>query len=453
MLTLRGHDPCATDLLDLHEAVPERYPFLIESVASHPRSACWDILFSDPEAALTGRDGCVSGPGADRPGDNFFDALDRWVASDTAAATHPGLPFEGGWFFLLGYEAARWVEPQLDLPASPHGLPDALAVRCRSAVLRHRVSGEIHLVSELGTAAIERMRRDLDRAGRNDEQRATESLQAARVSEDPAPRFEAGVSRIIELLRSGDAFQVNLSRAWDAEIGPDATPAALYRQLRGSNPAPFAGLALWQGEAVISSSPERLVQRDAQWVQTRPIAGTRRRGGTPDEDRQLREKLISNIKERAEHVMLIDLERNDLGRICVPGSIAVDELMTLETYAHVHHIVSNVRGRPQRHVGPGAVLKAVFPGGTITGCPKVRVMQIIAELEEVGRGPYTGSMGYISRDGRMDSNILIRSIAWQRGKLRLRAGAGIVVDSLPAAELQETRAKARGLLLGLGAAP
>jgi anthranilate synthase component 1 len=230
-------------------------------------------------------------------------------------------------------------------------------------------------------------------------------------------------------------------------------PGRRNARLRESNPAPFAGLLRWGESAIISSSPERLLQLGDGEAQTRPIAGTRARGGDDAADQLQRQHLIGNLKERAEHVMLIDLERNDLGRICEPGSVAVTELMTLETYAHVHHIVSNVRGRLRAGVGPGAALRAVFPGGTITGCPKVRAIEIIAELEKTGRGPYTGSMGYLSRDGRLDSNILIRSLVWAPGRVSLRCGAGIVVDSQPQAELDETRAKARGLLLALGIAP
>ena len=186
-------------------------------------------------------------------------------------------------------------------------------------------------------------------------------------------------------------------------------------------------------------------------VETRPIAGTRPRFPGDDDAERIRE-LVGHPKERAEHVMLIDLERNDLGRVCAPGSVRVDELMTVESYAHVHHIVSNVRGRLRDGVSPGEVIRAVFPGGTITGCPKVRCMQIIAELEGEGRGPYTGALGYLNRDGDMDLNILIRSAWLADGTLQLRAGAGLVVDSIADAELQETRAKARGLLRALGVA-
>jgi anthranilate synthase component 1 len=185
-------------------------------------------------------------------------------------------------------------------------------------------------------------------------------------------------------------------------------------------------------------------------VETRPIAGTRPRSDSPAADAVYSDELLAHPKERAEHIMLIDLERNDLGRICVPGSIEVNELMVLESYAHVHHIVSNVRGRLREDILPGEVIRAVFPGGTITGCPKVRCMEIIAELEQTARGAYTGSMGYINRDGSMDLNILIRSMVSRGNRLQLRAGAGIVADSVASAELEETRAKARGLLRALG---
>jgi len=245
-------------------------------------------------------------------------------------------------------------------------------------------------------------------------------------------------------------FQVNLSRAWEGSWPAGADTAALYAALRRTNPAPFAGLFRHEGIAVLSSSPERLVSVAGARVQTRPIAGTRPRLPGDDDAARMRE-LVGHPKERAEHIMLIDLERNDLGRVCEPGSIEISELMTTETYAHVHHIVSNVAGRLRADAGPGDVLRAVFPGGTITGCPKVRAMEIIAELEGVGRGPYTGAMGYLCRSGRLDMNILIRSVVCADEAVSFRAGAGIVADSDPHGELAETRAKARGLLLALGA--
>jgi anthranilate synthase component 1 len=216
------------------------------------------------------------------------------------------------------------------------------------------------------------------------------------------------------------------------------------------NPAPYSGIARWGDTAVISSSPERLVRVRGRTVETRPIAGTRPRGHSRVSDSNYCSELLAHPKERAEHVMLIDLERNDLGRICTPGSVVVDEFMVLESYAHVHHIVSNVTGELRADITPGQVLRAVFPGGTITGCPKVRCMEIIAELEQEPRGAYTGSMGYVNRDGSMDMNILIRSMTVSANEVQLRAGAGIVADSLAEAELEETRAKALGLLHALG---
>jgi anthranilate synthase component 1 len=216
--------------------------------------------------------------------------------------------------------------------------------------------------------------------------------------------------------------------------------------LRSANPSPFAALLRYGAVSILSSSPERLLALRGGRAATRPIAGTRPRGVNPAEDDALVSALLANEKERAEHVMLIDLERNDLGRVCEAGSVAVDEYMSVETYAHVHHIVSNVSGILRAEATPVDAIRALFPGGTITGCPKVRCMQIIAELEGSGRGAYTGSIGYLSRSGDCDLNILIRTIAVHDAELCFRTGAGIVADSIPEQELAETRAKALGLL-------
>ncbi|TAM33611.1 MAG: aminodeoxychorismate synthase, component I, partial [Nevskiaceae bacterium] len=277
------------------------------------------------------------------------------------------------------------------------------------------------------------------------------------VREEAPERHLSGVRKVLDYLRAGDTFQINLSRAWRAKLKPGITSCQIYRSLRSRNPAPFAGLARLGSSTVLSSSPERLISIEKvdgkRRAQTRPIAGTRPRSEQAGEDAALRRQLIGSLKERAEHVMLIDLERNDLGRVCEPGSIEVSELMTVESYTHVHHIVSNVRGWLRTEVGPGEAIAAVFPGGTITGCPKVRSMEIIAELEGEGRGAYTGAMGYLSRSGRLDLNILIRSLVVEDGEVSLRAGGGIVADSTPEAELAETRAKAKGLLRALGVDP
>ncbi|MET1162912.1 MAG: aminodeoxychorismate synthase component I, partial [Pseudoxanthomonas sp.] len=282
----------------------------------------------------------------------------------------------------------------------------------------------------------------------------SEWRQPSVVAEDDPRRFLDGVQRILQYLAAGDIFQVNLSRTWRAHFEQVLEPAALYARLRTANPAPFAGLFAAGDWAVASSSPERLVSIRGDVVETRPIAGTRPRFEGDDDAARIRE-LVGHPKERAEHVMLIDLERNDLGRVCEAGSVQVDELMTVESYAHVHHIVSNVRGHLRRDTTPGDVIRATFPGGTITGCPKVRCMQIIAELEGQARGAYTGAFGWLNRDGDLDLNILIRSAeifpSTHGGTdVVFRTGAGIVADSVPERELDETRAKARGLLKALG---
>jgi len=425
------------DLLAVHRLRPDQYPFLLQSAAAHPQAGRYDILFAFPEQILE----------ADHHGsEDFFTRLSEAAAAERAVAPG-GLPFCGGWFLLLGYEAARFVEPALVMPASPHRLPEALAVRCTAAAIVDRLAGVTHFISERDESQVHQLEQD----SRRNAASLQELPPLIELVEDEVGGFLDGVARILDYLRAGDVFQVNLSRRWQARYADPLDAAALYERLRRANPAPFAGLAHWRGVTVLSSSPERLIEIDKGIAQTRPIAGTHARRSGDNDDLLQREKLIGSLKERAEHVMLIDLERNDLGRVCMPGSVEVSELMSIESYAHVHHIVSNVRGRLRQDIGPGEALRAVFPGGTITGAPKVRAMQIIAELEGIGRGPYTGAMGYLSRCGRLDTNILIRTLVCEGVEVSFRAGAGIVADSKPLQELAETRAKARGLLLALGA--
>ena len=270
-----------------------------------------------------------------------------------------------------------------------------------------------------------------------------------KASEEDPEHFLEAVRRAKDYVAAGDIYQANLSRRWRAELPSGPTPASIYRRLCAANPAPFAGIARWDNTTIISSSPERLLAVRGNEASTRPIAGTRPRSGDSAADSALSDELFGNAKERAEHIMLIDLERNDLGRICEPGTVVVDEFMVLESYAHVHHIVSNVRGTLRQGVTPGNAVRAVFPGGTITGCPKVRCMEIIGELEQSARGAYTGSFGYLNRDGSLDLNILIRTMIMKQRYIELKAGSGIVADSDPDAELAETRAKAKGLLMAL----
>jgi anthranilate synthase component 1 len=439
------------DLVELHARNPARYPCLLQSTA-HGR---FDILFAFPGATLrldqTGR---LSGPteAAADTGD-FLAAFDRWWSASAVSPRAPdGLPFAGGWFLYLGYELAAQIEPCLRLPPAGDALPVAAATRFPTAIVRDLERGNTVIVAEPGhegrVAAIERDILALPRG----ESGEGPPLQLSATEEAPPERYLRAVERIHRYIRDGDVFQVNISRPWRISAREPVDASALYRRLRRHNPAPYSGIARWGDATIISSSPERLVRVRKRTVETRPIAGTRPRGLDPGVDSDRRAELLAHPKERAEHVMLIDLERNDLGRICTPGTVRVDEFMVLESYAHVHHIVSNVKGELRTDVTPGQVLRAVFPGGTITGCPKVRCMEIIAELEQEGRGAYTGSMGYISRDGGMDMNILIRSMTVFADQVCLRAGAGIVADSEPAAELEETRAKARGLLRALGLA-
>jgi anthranilate synthase component 1 len=436
------------DLLALAAAIPERYCGLLQSVVRDTPQARYDILFAAVDESLVlHADGQLRDHASQALSGRFLDALDaRWQALRTPREAQDALPFHGGWLLFLSYELAAEIEPRLMLDP-PAALPIALALRCPAAVIVDHHSGVTTLVAEAGhEALLDLMERDLGQ-----EHAVPAAPVPERIDEDPPALFLDGVQRIHEHLRAGDIFQVNLSRAWRAHYAEAPTPAALYSALCRANPAPFAGLLQQAGWAIVSSSPERLVESRDAVAQTRPIAGTRPRLPGDDESARILE-LSAHPKERAEHVMLIDLERNDLGRVCVPGTVEVDELMVVESYAHVHHIVSNVRGRLRDDVTPGQLIAATFPGGTITGCPKVRCMEIIASLEDSPRGAYTGAFGYLDRNGDMDLNILIRTLAQVGDTVTLRAGAGIVADSVAASELDETRAKARGLLRALGVA-
>jgi anthranilate synthase component 1 len=442
--TLQGD----TDLLALHRCFRERYPLLLESVADGTPRARWDLLFiadgsgfsSDTVRGVRTLDGRARAGG-------FFDQLDNAWHAQRSERNGDDLPFHGGWALYLGYELAAEIEPTLHLPSpGVEPLPTALALRCPAALLRDHERGVVIAIAENGFGTL------LDAIDDDLRVASSRALPAwtppIAQDEDEPQRFLDGVASVHEHLVAGDVFQVNLSRAWTARFATPPAPGAVYQRLRTANPAPFAASLLQRDWALASSSPERLISVRNGIIETRPIAGTRPRLAADDESARVNE-LIGHPKERAEHVMLIDLERNDLGRVCVPGSVIVDELMVVESYAHVHHIVSNVRGTLRADVTPADAIRAVFPGGTITGCPKVRCMQIIAELEGIGRGEYTGALGYLDRNGDMDLNILIRSFRQIGDSLHFRAGAGIVADSIAALELDETRAKARGLLHAL----
>ena len=437
--------------LRLVSRYPDHYPGLLESgaiAAAGAPGSRYDILpISSGEFLELTQGAGLQGRGAGSQG-GFLDTLQAWWATLQAPPDASGLPFSGGWLVYLGYEVAAEIEPTLRLPPSADPCV-ALAIRCPAAWIRDRNAGRAWLICEPGAEALlERFERHAAGCVQPDGQPVGNA--AGIVMHEDAPGiFTAAVRRALQYIAAGDVYQANLSRQWTGEADLPPDPVAIYARLRATNPGPFAGLLRHREFAVLSSSPERLVAVRGESVATRPIAGTRPRGASAAEDQALVQTLLENEKERAEHVMLIDLERNDLGRICSGGSVHVDEYMVIETYAHVHHIVSNVSGTLRPGVSPVAVLRALFPGGTITGCPKVRCMQVIAELEREGRGAYTGSLGYINRDGSCDFNILIRTITTAGRTVRLRAGAGIVADSDPGQELGETRAKAEGMLRAL----
>ncbi len=450
-------------LRQLAVANPQRYPALLDSAVAGPLGKV-TILAAQPQAALwRTAHGRVQGRGMQPGAANFLDALEIWWrqsagahsgdSSDLHRARQSGVPFAPGWVVFLGYEVAAEIEPHLRLPPSP--LPwSAFALRTPCALVHVLATDTVWAVAEPG--AEELLEQVVADARRQPALAPAHPVAPAYlISEEDPARYLECVLRAQEYIRAGDIYQANLSRLWQVRpaAAPGSTaharaldPALLYERLRARNPAPFAALVHWDGVSVLSSSPERLLRVSGREVDTRPIAGTRPRTLRPGEDAPEAAALVAHPKERAEHIMLIDLERNDLGRVCEAGTVIVNELMVTETYAHVHHIVSNVQGRLRSGVTPIGALRAVFPGGTITGCPKFRCMQIIAELEGQGRGAFYGSLGYLTPGGEMDLNILIRTMTLADSRITLRTGGGIVADSDPERELNETRAKARGML-------
>ncbi|MCK5725268.1 MAG: aminodeoxychorismate synthase component I [Thiotrichaceae bacterium] len=427
------------NLLALHCLDSARYPFLLEDSSPLP-SSHYSFLFCFPEEVITTKWGDT---------ELFTEVFDKAFQQQRQTALlkteeKTSLPFTGGWFVYLGYELASQIEPTLTLDTDVFNLPIAIATRIKSAIIIDHQKEESWWVSEEDdSATFKQVMNDIKQCQQNNKARERPKI---KLEEDPPQQYLDAVSKISEYIKAGDVFQVNLSRAWQGELDSEVHSADVYTALRHSNPAPFSALVKFADFSIISSSPERLVSVKEGQIETRPIAGTRPRSKDKQQDTLLLDELINHPKERAEHIMLIDLERNDMGRICQSGTVEVDELMTVESYEHVHHIVSNIKGQLTAGITPAEVIKAVFPGGTITGCPKIRCMEIIAELESVGRGAYTGSLGYINHSGDMDLNILIRTIVMKNQQINFRTGAGIVYDSIPKREVEETRHKAKGLI-------
>lgn len=406
----------------------KRYPFLLESV-NHNQANRYSILFAHPtkEIVLNNLD--------------EFDFLSTLESSIDTPPIESDLPFTGGWFVYLSYELIGQIEDVLkdDLRLGDQAV--AIAVKIPTAIIIDHTDEQTYLLDQFDNQArIDQVLADIEHLNEIKEANIKGEL-----SWEEEAKFLSGVERSRDYIVAGDVFQVNLSRQWQYRLDASIAPAHVYRALKYSNPAPFSALAQFDGFSIISSSPERLFSVDGNQVETRPIAGTHPRG-QGEADERLKAQLINHPKEQAEHIMLLDLERNDLGRVCEYGSVHVNEIMTLESYPYVHHIVSNIKGKLRPNIGIKALVQALFPGGTITGCPKIRCMQIIAELEQMPRQAYTGSLGYISSNAKMDFNILIRTITQQDNTLTLRAGAGIVFDSVAERELEETKHKAEGIL-------
>ena len=363
-------------------------------------------------------------------------------------------PFPYGVAGLASYDAGRLVERMPSVAKDDTGLPWLLFFRF-DAVYAVTPGGDVAL-HHAPDAQGEAVARELEaREPMPDLAREDGAIEPVR-AELPQKRFEEMVVRAQEHVRAGDVFQVNLSHRLATRT--TLSPLALYARLREANPAPFStymasGALPWSdaGFHVLSSSPERLFRLRAGRLEARPIAGTRRRGVTDAEDESLVAELRADAKERAEHVMLVDLARNDLGRVAAYGSVRVPRLLTVETYRTVHHLVSVVEADLAERRDAVDALRALFPGGTITGAPKVRAMELIEEIEPIRRGVYTGSIGWIAPDGDCDFNILIRTLLQQEGRVHLQVGAGIVEESEPEREYQETLAKAKGMLRALGA--
>ncbi|MEO8064965.1 MAG: aminodeoxychorismate synthase component I [Pseudomonadota bacterium] len=426
---------------------PARYPVLFDSAADGPL-ARFSLLTAAPRAALwRDADGNLGSSGILVTHSGFLDALDAWTRSEQRKrSTSRDLPFVDGWIVYLGYEIAAEIERRLDLPRAKAPL-SAFALRVDTLAIHDVVSDRVYVVAPAGdVAAQRRLIEDLQAAAAPGAGEEPRQLLLSKLEEEAPQLFIERVLAAKEHIAAGDVYQVNLSRPWRLTLSDPLDEPHVYTALRAANPAPFAASVRFRDMTLLSSSPERLLAITGREIATRPIAGTRARLGSAEHDARETSELVAHPKERAEHVMLIDLERNDLGRVCEAGSVEVDEYMVTESYAHVHHIVSNVRGRLRADATAVAALRALFPGGTITGCPKVRCMQVIAALEGEGRGAYTGSLGWLGTDGDADFNILIRTLSVSGSDIDLRAGAGIVADSIPERELEETRAKARGML-------
>jgi anthranilate synthase component 1 len=418
--------------------------FLLESAEQGQRVGRWSFIGVRPRALV--RWSLADG------GDPY--AL---VANELARAAQApiadGPPFTGGAVGFFGYDLVRTVEPLAPPGPDPLGLPDMALMMTDVLVifdhLKHTVSilanadlsGDVSVEAAYAAAAsaIADVRAQLAGPVPRFQARARPREMPAFESNMTREQFEAMVRRIVEYIHAGDAFQVVPSQRWSAAVPVSAF--SIYRGLRAVNPSPYMYYLDFGDFQVAGTSPEPLLTVSGRRVSTKPIAGTRPRGATPEEDRRIEGELLADEKERAEHVMLVDLGRNDLGRVCEFGSVVVDQLMEIESYSHVMHIVSSVSGTLREGVGPMDALRSVLPAGTLSGAPKVRAMQIIDELEPVKRGGYGGAVGYLSYGGDLDTAIHIRTVVIKDGVAHIQAGGGTVADARPDYEYEESVAK------------
>ena len=437
------------------------YAFLFESVEGGEQVGRYSFLGKDPFLIVRSRGGktIVDRAGQTSESDQPFVEALRALMAEFRSPFVPGLPrFTGGAVGYLGYDAAAWFEAVTLQPTDE--VEDDACFMLFDTVLafdhvRHqilivanaRITGDQDLESlyQFARAKIEFVERELDRTLSR-----TASAQAGAIeitSNVTRDEFKEGVRTAKEYIAAGDVYQVVLSQRFETRF--DADPFVAYRALRHVNPSPYMYFLRMGGRSIVGSSPEMLVRVEGQSLQTHPIAGTRPRGQTEEEDLRLAGELTRSEKERAEHVMLVDLGRNDLGRVSTYGTVKVPRYMTIERYSHVMHLVSIVEGQLSDEHDRLDALVACFPAGTVSGAPKVRAMEIIAELENRRRGVYAGAIGYLDFAGNLDFCITIRTVVIERGRAYVQAGAGIVADSDPAAEYAETRDKARAVIRAL----
>ena len=439
------------------------YAFLLESVEGGEHVGRYSFLGKDPFLILRGKNGEteIEKAGVTSKGDKpFVDTL-RDLMNSFQSPFVPGLPrFTGGAVGYLGYDTAAWFEPTAARADANTSDRDDAGFMLFDTVLafdhvQHRIllianariSGDEDLKAlyQFACAKIEFLEGELDRALSLTRTTGGEALNL--VSNFSQEAYESIVRKAKEYIAAGDIYQVVLSQRFEAEVGVDAF--TVYRALRHVNPSPYMFFIRMGDRSIVGSSPEMLVRVEGRHAVTHPIAGTRPRGKTDDDEVRLAEELKRSEKEKAEHVMLVDLGRNDIGRVCDYGTVRVPTFMALERYSHVMHLVSVVEGQLAEGRDRLDALVSCFPAGTVSGAPKVRAMQIINELEPTRRGLYAGAVGYLDFAGNLDFCIAIRSILMEGGKAYIQAGAGIVADSNPTAEYEETKDKARAMLRAL----